>query len=108
MATSKGAGQKVSEIPELLETILVDLPYGIIVRARLVSHRFKIVIESSLPLQRATFRAPVTNNRLFLKRDEINVRSPPTGNTLYSASLMPALTDRHYNAQKKTSEVFEF
>ncbi|PQE07303.1 f-box domain protein [Rutstroemia sp. NJR-2017a WRK4] len=47
--------QKVFAIPELLELILLQLPFLDLVRAQMVSGSFYDVIESSTQLQQALF-----------------------------------------------------
>lgn len=51
------AGRRLSETNELVEFVLQHLPMKEIFLARAVSHHWKELIETSVPLKQATFRA---------------------------------------------------
>lgn len=53
------AADRVFDTTELLESILMELPFrNIVFTATLVSRQWKAVVDNSISLQRATFRAP--------------------------------------------------
>ncbi|KAK5126586.1 hypothetical protein LTR85_009520 [Meristemomyces frigidus] len=66
------AGRTVSATYELLESILLQLPFKDILRAKSVSKQWNAVIERSLPLKKALFLVCDPNHRVRLPDIEPN------------------------------------
>lgn len=62
------AGIALSETNELLEQILLHLPMKEIILARAVSRQWKALIQTSLPLKRATWRGTAAEDHLTIDR----------------------------------------
>ena len=67
------AASKVCQTTETLEQILVHIPLRELLLSRGVSRNWKTLIETSLPLKQATFRAIQTKGSLTLLEADVEI-----------------------------------